>query len=164
MQWKAGLRERSLELATAAEWGSLTHKFWERVWRRFGRGGEPFPETVEEEWRSLSLSDEDYGAFGRLIRDRRLARALEVLRFRIRRLAALQTHILERLEQSGFRHRAVLLEDEAALSLDVDGVRFSGRCDRVEILEDGDGRIHAVIMDYKAGRSVRYEEGMKDLG
>ena len=115
------------------------------------------------EWRSLSLSDEDYGAFGRLIRDRRLARALEVLRFRIRRLAALQTHILERLEQSGFRHRAVLLEDEAALSLDVDGVRFSGRCDRVEILEDGDGRAHAVITDYKAGRSVRYEEGMKDL-
>ena len=163
LQRKAGLRERSLELATAAEWGSLTHKFWERVWRRFGRGGEPFPEAVEEEWRSLSLSDEDYGAFGRLIRDRRLVRALEVLRFRIRRLAALQTRILERLEQSGFRHRAVLLEDEAALSLDVDGVRFSGRCDRVEILEDGDGRAHAVITDYKAGRSVRYEEGMKDL-
>ncbi len=163
LQRKAGLRERSLELASAAEWGSLTHKFWERVWRRFGRGGEPFPKAVEEEWRSLSLSDEDYGAFGRLIRDRRLARALEVLRFRIRRLAALQTRILERLEQGGFRHRAVLLEDEAALSLDVDGVRFSGRCDRVEILEDGDGRAHAVITDYKAGRSVRYEEGMKDL-
>ncbi len=163
LQRRAGLRERSLELATAAEWGSLTHKFWERVWRRFGGGGEPFPEAVEEEWRSLSSTDEDYGAFERLIRDRRLARALEVLRFRIRRLAALQAHILERLGQSGFRHRVVLLEDDAALSLEVDGVRFTGRCDRVEILEDGDGRAHAVITDYKAGRSVRYEEGMKDL-
>ena len=29
LQRKAGLRERSLELATAAEWGSLTHKFWQ---------------------------------------------------------------------------------------------------------------------------------------
>ena len=163
LQRRAGLRERSPELATAAEWGSLTHKFWERVWRRFGRGGNPFPEVVEEEWRSLSSADEDYETFGRLIRDRRLARTLEVLRFRIRRLTALQAQILERLEQGGFRHRAVLLEEDAALSLEVDGVRFSGRCDRVEILEDGDGRTHAVITDYKAGRSVRYEEGMKDL-
>ena len=163
LQRKARLEERSPELATAAEWGSLTHKFWERVWRRFGRGGNPFPEAVEEEWRSLSSADEDYEIFGRLIRDRRLARTLEVLRFRIRRLTALQAQVLERLEQGGFRHRAVLLEEDAALSLEVDGVRFSGRCDRVEILEDGDGCVHAVITDYKAGRSVRYEEGMKDL-
>ena len=163
LQARARLRERPLGLATAADWGSLAHKFWERVWRRFGREREPFPELVEAEWQTLASAQEDYEAFGRLIRDRRLARGLEVLRFRVRRLGTLQARLLERLRQSGFRHEAVLLEEEAELACEWEGVRFSGRCDRVEVLEDRDGRTHAVITDYKSGRSPRYEEGMKDL-
>ncbi len=163
LQQRAGLRERPLGLVSAADWGSLTHKFWERVWRRFDRERDPFPEVAEAEWRALASAEEEYEAFGRLVRDRRLARGLEIVRFRVRRLASLQARILDRQERAGFRHRAVLLEEDATLLHEADGVLFSGRCDRVELLEDGDGRIHAVITDYKAGRSARYEEGIKDL-
>ena len=164
LQRRAGLRERPLGLATPADWGSLTHTFWERVWRRFDHERNPFLELAEGEWQTLTAASAEYEAFGRLIRDRRLARGLEVLRFRVLRLAALQARLLERLERSGFRHRGILLEEDAELHLETDGVVFSGRCDRVELLEDRDGRVHSVITDYKAGRSSRYEEGMKDLG
>lgn len=163
LQQRARLRERPLGLASAADWGSLAHRFWERVWRQFGNGNGPLPAIVASEWQRLVSAEEDYGTFGRLIRDRRLARRLEILHFRVLRLATLQERLLQRLEQAGFRHRAVLLEEDATLSLQIGEVRFSGRCDRLEILEDGDGRLHAVITDYKAGRSTRYEEGMKDL-
>lgn len=163
LQRRARLRERPLGLVSAADWGALTHKFWERVWRRFDERREGFLEIADAEWRALSAVDTEYTAYAPMIRDRRLGRRREILRLRAMRLAVLQARILERLAQAGFRHRAILLEEDAELLCELEGVRFSGRCDRVEILEGRDGALRAVITDYKTGRSARYEEGLSEL-
>ena len=63
LQRRAGLRELPLGLATPADWGSLTHSFWERVWRRFDRERNPFLELAEGEWQTLTAASAEYEAF-----------------------------------------------------------------------------------------------------
>jgi RecB family exonuclease len=81
------------------------------------------------------------------------------MEFYVMRLADFQQNILDCLTESGLRH--IGLETEAELApYEVDGVVFTGRCDRVDVLSGN----RVVILDYKLGRSASYEKKLGDLG
>ena len=164
LERRARLHERRIEVATAAEWGVLTHAFWERTWRRFAQDPEAdFAALTREEWAKLEAADEPYAEYERFAEDRRLARRMGILRFRALRLGEVQQRIIQRLRDAGFRHQGIWLEDDARLSTAKEGVTFHGRCDRVELLAGPDGRTCAVITDYKSRRAAIYDEGVKSL-
>ena len=152
------------------EWGTLTHALWEGVWRRFRErkeeAGALFVQLVREEWDRLVSQDGAYKDFEPFTGDSRLRRRLENTRFRVLRLGSVQGLILDRMRQAGLQHRDIWLEEDASLSLVVDGVTFTGQCDRVEVLE-GPGLetgCCALITDYKAGKSEKSEEGLSLKG
>ena len=83
MRWwlerRARLHERRIEVATASEWGVLTHAFWERTWRRFAQDPEAdFAALAREEWAKLEAADESYAEYERFAEDRRLARRMDL--------------------------------------------------------------------------------------
>ncbi|MDR2528262.1 MAG: PD-(D/E)XK nuclease family protein [Synergistaceae bacterium] len=151
------LRERDTSLFSAAEAGLLTHKIWETAWRRLEEG-ETLPRLAAEEWEKALTLEGDYSKFRRLLEDKRLARHVKNIGFYVPRLAQTQQATLERLAASGLRHSQVLTETELP-PYEMDGVTFTGRCDRVEIFE---GEL-AVIVDYKWGKSASYEKKFDDL-
>lgn len=156
------------ELVSPAEWGNLLHKYWENVWKLYREDmtapGKKFAALAEAEWKKLLTAEGDYGEFSFLLRDFRLGRKREGLEFRAKRLAGVQALILDKVH-TFYKHEKILLEDEAHLKLEVDGVKFVGRCDRIEILRRDDGSRTAFIVDYKEGRmgSRSYDKGMKNL-
>jgi hypothetical protein len=156
---EARLKERSTALFSAAEAGLLTHKIWEKVWlRREEEGDGPsLAELAAGEWRRVLAVGEDYAPFGRMLRDPRLKRHIRDMEFYVMRLAGVQDRILECLAASGTRR--VSLRVEADLTpYELDGVTFVGRCDRMEVFEDG-----VVIVDYKWGKSASYDGGLPGL-
>ena len=165
---KAKLYQPDTELISPAEWGNLLHKYWESVWKIYRQDmaapGKNFVSTAKSEWEKLSAVDDSYSEFSSLLRDSRLSRKREGLRFRAERLSVLQGEILDALHKD-YRHESILLEDEAQLSYELDGVNFFGKCDRIEILRGVDDSAAAFITDYKEGRmqSKNYDEGMKSL-
>jgi hypothetical protein len=172
----ARLKERDTRLFSEATAGLLTHKIWEAVWRNRQETGEPLPLLVAEEWRrALSLGAHgvlgglgvhephgphgtDYSAFEVLLKDRRLERHRKNMEFYLQRLSRTQQAILDRLAACGLTHRSVAAETELT-PYRVEGVTFTGRCDRVETFDDGS----VVIVDYKWGRSASYEKGLANL-
>lgn len=156
------LRERTLELATVADWGTLSHLLWQEVWQKFKTSRDPaqFPSHVREEWERLLSGEGPYEPFSRFTRDRRLQRRLENLHFRILRLGDTQGRILERLYRLGFQHKDIRLEEEAKLRLELNDITFVGQCDRIEIFEDKQDGSVALITDYKESRAEKYEKGM----
>jgi hypothetical protein len=153
----AKLRERDTSLFNDAEAGRLTHMIWESVWRRRQETQEPLPLLAGEEWRRVFSAD-DYAPFQRLLKDRRLARHRENIKFYVTRLARVQQETLDRLEAQGLRHSSICAETELK-PYEVDGTTFTGRCDRIEVFGGG----CAVIIDYKWGRSASYEKKLSDL-
>ena len=165
---EAKLYQPDMLLVPPTQWGNLLHKYWESVWKIYRQDmaapGKNFVSTAKSEWEKLSAVDDSYAEFSSLLRDSRLVRKLSGLKFRAERLAVVQGEILDALHKK-YRHESILLEDEAHLESEFDGVKFFGKCDRIEILRgDDDSRI-AFITDYKEGRmqSKSYDEGMKNL-
>ncbi len=155
----AKLKERNLSLLNSAEAGQLTHKIWETVWRRRAETNAPLTRLTAEEWkRALSL-DDCYIPFRHLLSDRRLVRHLKNMEFHVLRLARRQQDILDRLTRSDLTHTRLYLEEEMTLTYELDDVVFTGRCDRVELLNDR----HIVITDYKLGKSASYEKQLSRL-
>ena len=157
----AKLKERETALFSDAEAGILTHRIWEKVWRR-RQDDKGTPRSIRslaaEEWQKLLSSDGAYAEFDRLTKDRRLLRYIRNMEFYVMRLADFQQDILDRLGESGLRH--VELETETELApYEVDGVTFTGRCDRIEVLSEN----NVVIIDYKLGRSALSEKKLTDL-
>ena len=165
---KARLYQPDSELISPAEWGNLLHKYWESVWKIYRQDmaakGTHFVSIAKSEWEKLSAVDESYAEFSSLLKDPRLSRKREGLKFRANRLAVLQGEILDTLHRD-YRHEAILLEDEAHLESELGGVKFFGKCDRIEILRGNDDSTAAFIADYKEGRmsSKSYDEGMRDI-
>jgi hypothetical protein len=164
LKHEARLKERSTALFSEAEAGLLTHKIWEKVWFRKDkkeqeehRGGLSLVILAAEEWRRVLTAEEDYAPFERLLKDPRLKRHIRNMEFYVMRLARVQDSILERLAASGVRRLRLAMEEELA-PCELDGVTFTGRCDRMEVFEDG-----AVIMDYKWGKSASYDKGILHL-
>ena len=162
----ANLYAPDTEIVSQIEWGVMLHKFWERVWRRYRDDTrQDFFRLANDEWNALTNGEEieDYEKFARLVRDFRLRRKLDGLEYRVRRLSGLQSEILGKLHAAGYEHEKILLEDEAYLRADKDGVVFLGQCDRIEIFNAPDGEEIAFIADYKEGIGENYEAPMKNL-
>jgi hypothetical protein len=162
MNREVRLKERDRALFSEAEAGNLTHRVWENVWRRLEREERAGHETslsrlAADEWREAVKAEGDYAPFARLLRDPRLKRRLAEAEFYVLRLAGTQDGIRERLAGAGMRRAALFLETDLP-PYELDGVVFTGRCDRVEIFEDG-----TVITDYKWGRSSSYEKRFSRL-
>ena len=163
---QANLYEETSEITSPAEWGSMLHKFWECVWRRYREDmsapGRNFVKIANDEWQKLTGGeDENYEKFHKLVKDFRLKRRLKGIKFRVDRLSMIQANILDELHSQGYVHEKILLEDEAHLKLKLDGVTFLGQCDRIELLRDAYGQELAFIVDYKEGIGENYEAGMK---
>ena len=165
---RAEIYTKDSELARDLDWGNLAHLLWEKIWRRFASenilaDGEFFRRILAEEWEIMLKSEGDYEKFSWLVRDFRLARALEGFRFRIMRLGRLQADILDALHDGGYYHKRILLEENARLSTRVDGILCSGQCDRIEILSDTSGAEYVIISDYKEGKSSSYEKSFTKI-
>ena len=167
----AKLYQPDSELVSPAEWGSMLHKYLETVWKIYREDmtakGTRFTEIAKSEWDKLVKSEKDdpiYGKFHQLVKDSRLSRRLEAVAFRAKRLAGVQGVLLDAIHKD-YEHEEILLEDEAKLQFENEGVKFFGQCDRVEILRGNDGGRIAFIADYKEGRmsAKTYDEGMKDI-
>ncbi|MBQ7543520.1 MAG: PD-(D/E)XK nuclease family protein [Synergistaceae bacterium] len=159
---QAGIYEPSSELASSAKWGDLLHKYWECVWKAYREDmnapGSVFKDIADKEWQRLESVAEDYEDFRRLIHDLRLKRRLSSVYWRADRLKRLQMGILDGLHKAGWTHTEILIEKEAHLKEDSDGVAFFGQCDRVEILRAPDGTTSAFIADYKTGKGEKYDD------
>ncbi len=162
---KAKLFQPDPELVSPAQWGNLLHKYWESVWKIYRKDmaakGTHFVSIAKSEWEKLSAVDDSYSEFSSLLRDPRLKRKIETLRFRALRLAVVQGRIINILHKD-YTHESILLEDEAHLEYETGGVKFFGKCDRIEILRGNDDSQIAFIADYKEGRkpSRDYDKGM----
>lgn len=169
----AELFQPDSELVSATEWGNMLHAYWESVWRIYREDmaapGKHFVSVAKSEWDKLlqtkDKDDEPYGDFHRLVNDLRLRRRLEGISFRATRLAGVQAEILDAIHRD-YVHEGILLEDEAHLRAEIDGVKFYGKCDRIELLRGHDGERHAFIADYKEGHmsAKSYDKGMKVTG
>ena len=166
---RAKLYQPDSEMISPAEWGNMLHKFWETVWKLYRidmrASGSRFVGIAKSEWeRLIHAEGEDYVDYSYLVKDTRLRRRLESIKFRAMRLALLQSEILEGLHNE-YIHESILLEDEANLMYEIEGVKFFGKCDRIELLRGKDGAMYAFIADYKEGHmtSSSYDSGMKDV-
>ena len=165
----ANLYQQNSEITSPIEWGLMLHKFWERVWRRYRIDiKQNFYKLVLDEWKILTETEsknliDDYKNFSRLVKDFRLRRKLDGVKFRVERLGKIQSEILEKLHAAGYVHEKILLEDEAYLQTEISGVKFLGQCDRIEIMRDPDGEKIAFIADYKEGVGERSEDSMTKI-
>ncbi|GHS88331.1 hypothetical protein AGMMS49957_09650 [Synergistales bacterium] len=170
MRWwlarRAGVTTIDRELFSRAEAGSFTHKIWENVLTSLAEESqkETFSSAADREWKkALSLESDGYASYRRLLKDYRLERHRKNIEFYIARLARFQDGISERLESlrsDGLAPRLVGRETEVDLTqCEIDGVRFTGRCDRMDVFEGGG----IVILDYKLGKSVNYEKKSETL-
>ena len=169
----AGIYQPDPELVPPSKWGDLLHKYWETVWTVYRQDmaapGKHFVSVAKSEWEKLlQTKDKDdvpYGEYHYLVRDSRLARKREALKFRAKRLAGVQAEILDALHGK-YTHESILLESEARLEYELDGVKFFGQCDRIEFLRGADGKRLAFIADYKEGHmsAKSYDEGMNIAG
>ena len=159
---QAVIYEPSSDLAAAFEWGNLLHKYWECVWRGYRNdmeaSGDVFSLLAAQEWLKLERVSEDYEKFKWVLKDSRLKRKLASIKWRAKRLVKIQAEILDGLHDAGWVHRDILLEEDAHLRADAEGVTFLGQCDRIEILDDADGKRWAFIADYKTGKGENSEQ------
>ena len=164
----AGLYQDSdSDIASQIEWGLMLHKFWQRVWQRYRTDfSQAFMKIFYDEWKILTESQdliEDYKNYSHLVRDFRLKRKLKGIEYRAERLGKIQNGILEGLRKAGYVHERVMLEEEAHLRAEINGVNFLGQCDRIEILRAPDGEKIAFIADYKEGIGERSEDPMNKI-
>ena len=162
---QAKLYAQNPDIVSPIEWGNMIHKFWQCVWLRYrenmNSSGQIFLNITKSEWENLLQVSENYQNFARLIKDFRLRRHLDGVKFRVDRLSLLQSAILESLHGAGYEHTKILLEEDAHLLAQIDGVKFLGQCDRIEFLRSPDSQEIAFIVDYKEGTSTNYESSVK---
>ena len=119
--------------------GTMIHALWEMVWDDRLKSGDPLHGLAEKYWGA---------AVGKHYPElERLPRHLQRLRSRTLAMAGLQ----QMIEDGGLAKARRDQRRERDISLTVDGVPFSGRYDRLDMLDDG----RALLFDYKTGTSGR---------
>ena len=166
MKRRAKLFEQTLNIVSDFDWGNMLHKFWECVWKRYrlhlNSSGSIFIEIANQEWKKLVTADDDnYKNFSKLVKDFRLARRLNGVKFRTYRLIQVQADIIDKMYAYGYKHEKILLEEEAHLKDKMGKIKFFGQCDRIEILITPKHKKIAFIIDYKTGSGENYERPMK---
>lgn len=129
--------------------GSALHLLWQRVWETRLTTGSPLDFLVNELFDAAM--DEKYA---RLNANRDLRRERKKMLRQALRLARTQ----QTMEDAGLASERVTQKREYTLpEFTREGVRFKGRCDRVDFLRDG----RAAIFDYKSGPSSNYKESLQ---
>ena len=163
---QAKLYEQETDIVSPAEWGNMMHGYWRRVWARYredmNASGKFFMHIALDEWAKF-VKEED-GDYRKLICDTRLKRKLDGIAFRAKRLAGVQADVIDELRAAGYEYRRILLEEEAHLKADIDGVAFLGQCDRIDIMTSPEGQETAFIADYKEGTGTNSEDSMNIKG
>lgn len=128
--------------------GGALHHLWQTAWERRTSTGEPLVPLVRELFdRAMKRK------YPSLADDPRLRRFKEELLRRGLRLAELQ----QEMDDGGLlaARRGQRLEF-ALPELRIDGVAFRGRCDRVDLFDEG-----ALLFDYKSGPSTSFKESLQ---
>ena len=161
----ANLYPQNIDLTSPTDWGLMLHKFWQRVWRIYRTDfTQNFLKIIDNEWKILTeTQSSDYEKYSALVKDFRLTRKLEGIKFRVDRLAGIQNEILESLHKTGYSHENIFLEEEACLNFQKENIKFLGQCDRIEILRAPGNKKIAFIADYKEGIGKNSEEGMSKI-
>jgi len=121
----------------AARAGNVAHALWEKSWAERMATGENLPALALKHWEA-ALS-EQYPELAQFpVR-------LELFREHTFRMAALQ----QELDDAGLAAARVSQQREQLLEMEIGGVLFRGKFDRVDLLDDGS----ALVFDYKTGRS-----------
>ena len=143
------MREKAGPGIDLALLGEGIHELWKRSWQVKGRDPVPVSRICN------SLFEETLGTiYPSLFSDPELERHLSRIRFQVARLAELQ----DRMEDLHIRdERKTPLLEATLPSLEVEGIAFRGRADRIDLLEDGS----CLILDYKSAPSYRYKGALQ---
>jgi len=146
---RMGLEPPSEELFRRDLAGNGFHKLWELAWKDCLRKGGRLQDLAER------LFDTAYGEkYPGMLSDPRLARQKMDHMEKNIRLGALQ----DALEDGGLRENRREQRLEFPLrDLEIAGTIFRGRCDRLEILNDG----VVLLFDYKSGKAERYKKSLQ---
>ncbi|MBN1333805.1 MAG: PD-(D/E)XK nuclease family protein [Synergistales bacterium] len=133
----------------AALLGEGIHELWKRVWSEKAKTLKP----VTELWKGIFLETFSI-VYPQFLSESPLNRHLSRILFQTGKLAELQ----DQMEGLGIRDPGVPpLTEKILPSLEVGGVLFKGRADRIDILRDGT----CVMLDYKSGSSSRYRNSLQ---
>ena len=117
--------------------GNVAHALWEKAWAERMITGEDLPALARKHWEAaLSEQYPELSFF---------PARLELFRERAFAMAALQ----QKMDDGGLAAARVSQEREQLLEMEIGGVLFRGKFDRVDLLDDGS----ALVFDYKTGKS-----------
>ena len=141
------IKEPVTELYNNLSAGNLVHEIMEAAWKEKLSANVNLSMIVSSLWEKIENngSERFTSKYKDLFYDKRLARRKNLLRTRTIRAAELQDEIEERM--SSHAKRRLDIKFEHKVSFEAEGFEFSGRCDRLDIFEDG-----AAIIDYKTGK------------
>jgi len=121
----------------AARAGNVAHALWEKAWSERMAAGESLVTLARKHW-DAALS-EQYPEMAQF------PARLELFREQTLRMAAFQ----QEMDDAGLAAARARQEREQPLEVEIDGVLFRGRFDRMDHLKDGS----TLIFDYKSGRA-----------
>jgi RecB family exonuclease len=143
-----GLKERRPGVFDPARAGNAIHALWNSAWTERKRTGDTLIKLVPELWQKKVM--EIYpGLFGE---KSPLKRHRKRLYDQTLRLAKVQDDI----DGAGLEKNRKDQKLEGKLQTTIEGVTFTGRFDRLDILDSG-----AVLLDYKSGSSSTYVKSLQ---
>jgi RecB family exonuclease len=143
-----GFKEPPFGLFDAAKAGSLIHHLWDKAWTEKEGSGKALSEIVREIWDKTVLQ-----GYPGLSREGSFLRRHGIrLRDQVFRLAEEQDEI----DRRGLEAQRRKQIREGELSTTIQGVTFTGRFDRLDILES-----EAVLIDYKSGSSPSFRKALQ---
>lgn len=139
------IKEPVTELYNNLFAGNLVHELMETAWREKLSSNRSLCRVVSFLWDVADNNDGVFLKYKDLFIDKRLMRRKNLLRAKSIRIAGLQDEIEERMNLHSKKRLDIKFEYE--ISFEAEGFIFIGRCDRLDIFEDG-----AAIIDYKTGK------------
>jgi len=144
-----GLEPQSTSLFDSALAGNFVHKLWCDAWEEYKKDSTKSFVGLSEKLLEKTLREE----YPALETDSRLNRRhLPRIRQQVRDVALLQDDILNALGE-----RRISTDTEIKLpDFSIDGVKFTGRADRIDRFKDG-----VVIIDYKSNESKKHTKDLQ---
>ena len=129
--------------------GMLLHELWRRTWKETDLKKDTIKKTAER-----LLSDVTSDHYPELLEEPSLKRHRTRLAAQVQAVGSLQ----DMMEKTGYRDKEISPFFEYSLpSLEINGVIFEGRLDRLDIMKDGSG----IICDYKSGNSFNFKDSLQ---
>jgi len=139
------IKEPVTELYNNLYAGNLVHKIMESAWKEKQSTNKNLSLIVSSLWDKAENNKELSNQYKDLFLDKRLIRRKNLLRARLIKTAEIQDEIEDRI--NSYAKKRLDFKFEHDLSFAVEEFNFVGRCDRLDIFEDG-----ASIIDYKTGK------------